>query len=277
MTPTTKKRKPPKNRQTMDQAIVLAALGVLILAVVVCIVLILANRKPSESKPIAATSPIPSNPFTPADFVWEGDYLTCLAGESRLGIDVSEHQGEIDWQQVADAGFTFAMVRLGYRGSTEGGLFPDAHALENLKNARAAGLDIGAYFYSQAISVQEAQAEARFCLSLLKGIKLDMPLVFDWEYTAESRNNGLDRRTLTDCVLAFCEKVEKGGYQAMVYFNPDVETRLHLEELLPYSFWLAMYSDTMDYPHQVDMWQYTDCGTVPGISERVDINILLPD
>lgn len=252
----------------------LAAAALLLLVLVLC----LDRPEPAPECTDPTLPPPESNPYLPEDFVYVGDYLTCTVANSRLGIDVSEHQGSIDWAQVKDAGIEFVMVRLGYRGYTEGALYEDTHALANLRGAREAGLQVGAYFYSQAVTVQEAKEEAKFALKVLDGMALDYPLVFDWEYVStDARTGSLDSRTLTDCTIAFCEAVEKKGYRPMVYFNQDLAAHMFkLEELTDYGFWLAMYSDEMTYPYRVEMWQYTDSGIVPGIGEKVDINLYLP-
>lgn len=225
------------------------------------------------------TSPLPTNPYGANDFQFRGDYLTCLAGPSILGIDVSSFQGEIDWEQVRQAGIEFAIIRIGGRSyGEEGNLYDDDNAYINYTGARAAGLQVGVYFFSQAISVEEAREEAQYVLERTEGWELDMPIVYDWEYINDTaRTANVDQRTLTDCTLAFCRAIEKADREAMVYFNPtQVHKRFYLEELMGYHFWLAMYSDRMTFPHRVDMWQYTCEGTVPGIEGPVDINLYFP-
>ena len=216
------------------------------------------------------------NPYSPEDFITVGGYVTCTAGPTRRGIDVSTHQERIDWEKVRGAGFDFAFIRIGYRGYSVGEIFPDERARENLKNARAAGFDVGVYFYSQAIDIQEAREEAQWCLDFLAGEKLDLPVVYDWEYVSPSaRTGGMDRETLTECAKTFCTAIENGGYQPMVYFNKHVsQDLLNLDALSEYPFWLAQYKDEMDYPHQVDFWQYTEEGSVPGIEGDVDIDLM---
>lgn len=231
------------------------------------------------SAPEETTSPIPVNPFAPDDFQLENGYLTCTAAESILGIDVSGYQKTIDWQQVKAAGVHFAIIRVGGRGwGTAGKLYADNYAQDNYTGAKAAGVQVGVYFYSQAISVEEAREEANYVLELIKDWELDYPIVYDWEYvSAEARTAKMDARTLTDCTVAFCETVQSAGYDAMIYFNPSQSRDLlYLEELLEYPFWLAMYQNTLEYPHRVDMWQYTRTGTVPGIQGNVDINLYFP-
>lgn len=228
----------------------------------------------------ATTLPPPTqNVFTPMDFGYEGDYLTCLTDESILGIDVSRYQGEIDWQQVKQAGVEFVMIRLGFRGYGSAGLLnEDPLAQANYEGAKQAGLKVGGYFFSQAISTEEAIEEAEYAMQIAEGWELDMPLVYDWECLAEDyRTVGVDARGLTDYTKAFCDTVEQAGYDSMIYFNPSQSHKqMFLEELVDYGFWLAMYTDQMDYPYKVDMWQYTNEGSVPGISGNVDINLFFP-
>lgn len=241
------------------------------------------NTTGSESQSALQTEPseppFPLNPYGPTDFQYDGAYLTCLAGESELGIDVSGFQGAIDWAQVRDAGVKFVMIRVGGRGYGQAGtLYEDGRAAENYAGAKAAGLRVGAYFFSQAISVEEAEEEAAYVLELIRDWELDMPVVFDWEYiNEEARTANVDKRTLTDCTLAFCQAIENAGKEAMIYFNPNQsDNHIYLEELTDYRSWLAMYSDRMTYPYQVDMWQYTNAGNVPGIDGVVDINLYFP-
>lgn len=221
--------------------------------------------------------PPPSNPYNPLDFYYENGYLTCGAGKSALGIDVSYWQGEIDWQQVRDAGVEFVIIRAGYRGTQEGTLDVDSTAQANYEGARAAGLKVGAYFFSQAVSAEEAEEEARFLLETVKDWQVDMPLVYDWEYVDENaRTAHVDARTLTDATKAFCDTVEQAGYDSMIYFNAhQSHKQMFLPELKDYGFWLAFYEPVMDYPYKIDMWQYTHEGTVPGINGNVDINLQL--
>ena len=221
--------------------------------------------------------PLRENPYAPTDFVLENGYLTCTAGESVLGIDVSEFQQDIDWAQVKNAGVEFVFIRVGWRGTESGSLNADKRAQEYYRGAKEAGLKIGAYFFSQAIDPMEAREEAKFALSVIESWALDLPLVYDWEYAGEAaRTAKVDRRTLTDCTRAFCRQVEFAGYRPMVYFNTSQALHLlELEELTEFEFWLAQYLPGMDFRYRVDCWQYTAEGTVPGISVPVDINLWL--
>lgn len=237
------------------------------------------KERPQHQVPATTAPLIPENPLLSADFTYENGYLTCLTYPSVLGVDVSSHRGQIDWEQVKGAGVSFAILRLGYRGTDLGGIYEDEWFARNYEGAKDAGLQVGAYFFSQAVTEEEAREEAAFALTVLEGKPLDMPLVFDWEDTGpDSRVAGMDPDRLTRCTAAFCEAVEAAGLQPMVYFNPDQSRYLlHLEALTDYPFWLAMYTDEMTYAHRVDMWQYTCTGTVPGIDGDVDINLYFPD
>ena len=219
------------------------------------------------------------NPYGPEDFIYQEDYLTCAAGESRLGVDVSSHQGVIDWQAVADSGVEFAMIRIGFRGYLEGEINADTMARANIEGAKAAGLDVGVYFFSQALTRQEAAREAAWCVTFLENTELEMPLVFDWEHveSAEARTAGFeDGSLLTACAQSFCDVVTAAGYEPMVYLNVYQARDLYdLTALQDYGFWIAQYVDGLDFPHAVDLWQYTESGEVDGIQGRVDLDLWL--
>lgn len=218
------------------------------------------------------------------DFTYdENGFMKCLSEPYWLGIDVSFHQGSIDWEQVADAGIQFAIVRIAYRGWGSAGIMKeDTWATVNLNGAAAAGLKVGVYFYSQAITVEEAREEARYVLQLLDGRELDMPVVFDWETPAAdgARTENLDSETLNACAMAFCGIIEDAGYRPMVYFNQKQAKYMYDLTALQkagYDFWLAMYEDALTYAHRVQMWQYTSHGKVPGIDGRVDMDLYFPN
>lgn len=270
-------KKKPKQHLARNALLILAAVC-LAVAVMLGVDRMFTQPEPTEESTVPTEPTLAPNPYSPEDFsLDENGYMRCSAGDYMLGIDVSERQYEVDWQAVADAGIEFAFIRLGYRGYSQGGLFADAYAMENLKNARKAGLKIGAYFFSQALTEEEAEQEAAFCLNLLSGAKLDLPLVFDWEYISEeARTAHMEKTALTNAAIAFCEAVEQGGYEPMIYANwHQAETMLDMLRLQEYPFWLAMYSTVMDYPYRVDAWQYTDTGSIPGIEGAVDLNLWL--
>jgi GH25 family lysozyme M1 (1,4-beta-N-acetylmuramidase) len=166
------------------------------------------------------------------------------------------------------------MIRVGYRGYETGDLLLDSYAQENYRNAKAAGLKVGAYFFSQATSVREALEEAVFFLHAIRDWALDMPVVYDWEYVNDTaRTADVNRRMLTDCTLAFCARVSMANYRPMIYFNTSqARDMLFMEELVDYPWWLAKYDLTTDFLCRTDLWQYTNQGSIPGIAVAVDIN-----
>lgn len=227
---------------------------------------------------------VPTAPYDKNQFVQNGSimYYNDDAYVPSIGIDVSSHQGEIDWNKVAGAGVEFAMIRLGYRGyGQEGTVNLDKYFRQNLEGAKEAGLKVGVYFFSQAISTEEAVEEANFVLENLAevGVPLDYPVVYDWEPIsgAKARTDGLDVETLTDCALAFCETVEQEWYTAMIYYNsPVAYLRYDLSRLTDYDVWYAQYGvsrPTMYYDYRI--WQYSDSGKIPGIEGKVDMDIAL--
>ena len=198
------------------------------------------------------------------------------------GIDVSQYQGDIDWDAVASDGISFAIIRVGARGyGTSGKLIEDANFRQNLENAEKAGLKVGAYFYSQATSVEEAEEEADYLLSLIKGYKITAPVVFDWENMPDTamRTDSVTGETLDKCAVAFCEKIKNAGYTPLIYFNlSDGYTRYDLSKIKDYSFWYAQYEGTSPkFYYKYDIWQYSCTGSVKGIEGNVDLNIAFTD
>ncbi len=233
----------------------------------------------SETEPVNPTIPPDRNPYDRYDFQYDRhNYLLLQNAESWPGVDVSAYQGKIDWHQVKASGIRFAMIRLGYRGYESGKLVTDEYAKENLKGAKEAGLKVGAYFFSQALSIQETDQEIDYMLKILGDTKLDMPIVLDWEIPAASaRTVNMDKLTLTDIQRHFCGQMRDKGYQPMIYFNWSQSEKLYsLHDLEEYPFWLALYQDRMTYPWKVEMWQWTDKGKVPGIKGPVDLNVYMP-
>lgn len=191
------------------------------------------------------------------------------------GVDVSYYQGEIDWSAVKAGGVDFAILRLGYRGYGSGKLMLDEQFLSYIKGATAAGINVGVYFFSQAVSVKEALEEADMVLEYIKDYDVSFPVCYDWEpiFNDEARTDDISRRTLTDCAIAFCDRVKQAGYTPMIYFTKWMGYTLYdLSRLTDYEFWFAQYSTAPTCYYDLDMWQYTSSGSVPGISGRVDMN-----
>jgi len=232
-----------------------------------------------ETEPVKPTIPPDTNIYGPYDFQYgRHNYLHLQNGESYAGVDVSAYQGDIEWSKVKASGIDFAIIRLGYRGYESGKLVEDENAVSNLIGAREAGLKVGAYFFSQALTQKEVDQEIAFMLEILEERYLDMPIVLDWEIPAPSaRTVGMDAETLTALQLHFCRTMRDKGYQPMVYFNwHQSENLYYLSELEEFPFWLALYQDRMTYPWQVEMWQYSATGSVPGIQGDVDLNVYMP-
>ncbi len=233
-----------------------------------------------ETEPRETTIPPDPNPYDRNDFQYNRhNYLLLQNVESYAGVDVSAYQGDIDWDKVKASGIDFAMIRLGYRGYESGKLVKDEYAEKNLEGARAAGLRVGAYFFSQALTINEVDQEIEFILKVLDDFSLDMPVVLDWEIPAPTaRTANMDGQTLTDIQLHFCGQMRDRGFQPMIYFNWHQSEHLYnLHALEAYPFWLALYQDRMEYPWKVEMWQYTSSGKVPGIAGAVDLNVYMPN
>ena len=220
---------------------------------------------------------VPVNGYDPAAFRRKGSVMEYAAGETRLGVDVSSYQGDIDWARVKADGVDFAILRVGGRGYTEGGLYADTKFEQNLQGALDAGLEVGVYFFSQAITVKEAEEEARFVLDKIRGYALTGPVVFDWEALgkSEARTYGLDTDTLCRCALAFCELVEEAGYTPMIYLTSYAGyVKYDLSRVMDYPFWFAEYDKAAPtFYYHFQMWQYTSKGSVDGIQGNVDMNL----
>ena len=171
----------------------------------------------------------------------------------------------------------FAFIRVGGRFAESGGLYDDANFQKNVEGAQAAGIKVGVYFYSTAISVEEAVEEANYVLGKVWPYHLDYPVVFDWEILSKtSRNANLSKATVTACAQAFCQTVAYAGYTPMIYMGLDTGyNRLDLSQLTNYDFWFAQYNsrNQPDMYYNYRIWQYTDSGSVPGIDGRVDMDI----
>lgn len=197
--------------------------------------------------------------------------------ETMLGIDVSEHQHEIDWKKVASDGIQFAYIRAAYRGYTKGGLFEDPYFKYNITGALENGLKVGVYFFSQAITAQEAMEEADFILRLIKDYDVTLPVVFDWERMdeADSRTVTHDTQVLNDCAAAFCETVKQAGYEPAVYFNKHFGYyEFDLQRLCDYTLWLAQPDAAPDFYYAFDIWQSSFTADIKGIDCETDLDIL---
>lgn len=210
-----------------------------------------------------------------------GAYKTYVdeKGARKIGIDVSEHQGLIDWETVAQY-VDFAIIRIGYRGYTGGSLVLDGYYSYNIEQAAANGIPVGVYFYSQAVSYEEGVEEANFVLNNLGDYGLAYPIVLDREdpMQEDARTNDMTVEQHTDAARGFLDAIEESGHRTMVYTNRMYYALyLDLEEIYNTSIWYAQYADEPDWPYEFAIWQYTENGTVPGIAGTVDMNIQMMD
>jgi|GEM_PF-164899 len=229
---------------------------------------------------VGLLSSLPKLNASASDFSRSGDVIiyTGHEYETRQGIDVSSFQGEnIDWQAVRASGVDHVIIRAGYRGyGAAGKLMPDERFIDNVNGAYEAGLDIGAYFFSQAVSVEEAVEEAWYFIDLAAEVKdkINLEVYFDWEPIfgeKSARTNGLKASVLNQAAAAFCGVIRDEGYMPGIYFNLRLGVlKYDLADFADCAFWYAQYYDAPDIPYEMRQWQYTGSGAVPGIEGEVD-------
>lgn len=210
----------------------------------------------------------------------ELEYLKNEEAVSRKGIDVSKYQSEINWKKVAKDGVEYAFIRLGIRGSTEGKLILDDTYEDNMEGALENDIDVGVYFFTQALNKEEAVEEAEFVLENLKDYDITYPIVLDVEDVAtnNARTDGMTMQDWTDVCIAFCETIKAAGYTPMIYGNlKTFMLMVDLEQLEEYEKWFAYYSEPLYFPYEFSIWQYTSTGSVNGIKGDVDLNISMKD
>lgn len=274
--------------------LILIAIAVLVLAAAVVIVALYLRPEPVDPHEGQVyiydgfdwiwMTPLPgveANSLTAEDFSDRSGCPTYTGSDYQVlrGIDVSEHQHEIDWAQVAASGVDYAYVRLGYRGYTEGGLFEDPYFRANVEGALANGLQVSVYFFSQAISVQEAIEEAEYVLARIRDYNITLPVVYDWEKIngeTAARTDNLDFSILNDCAVAFCDTVKNAGFEPAIYFNRHLGYYGYdLSRMTDYDFWFALPESSFpNFYYAVDMWQYSFTEQVPGIAEPTDMNLM---
>ena len=196
---------------------------------------------------------------------------------SHKGIDVSKHQGEIDWQKVAADGVEFAFIRVGFRGYETGLVVLDEQFENNIKGATTNGVKAGVYFFSQATTEEEAIEEANYVLQNIAPYKIECPVVIDVEKVGDSqaRMNQISAEQRTANVKAFCDTIAAAGYTPLIYHNMEMATMfLDFAQLEDYQKWFAYYNNQdFYYPYAYDVWQYSDKGKINGIDGDVDLNI----
>ncbi len=211
------------------------------------------------------------------EIIYTDDDQTVL---SLKGIDVSKHQGEINWRRVAGEDIAYAFIRAGFRGSSEGKLVEDEFFQDNIEGALDNGIDVGIYFYTQAMTVEEAEEEAEFVIDLIKDYDVSYPVVLDLEESTSSsaRTVNMTQEEYTKAAIAFCEKIKEAGYTPMIYGNlKTFMIMLDLKQLEDYEKWFAYYDNPVYFPYAFSIWQYSSKGSIKGIEGDVDLNVCMKD
>lgn len=227
---------------------------------------------------------VPENTLDAADFSQQADGKVIYTGGKYLtGIDVSAHQGKINWKKVAKQ-VDFSMIQVGYRGYTEGKLAEDERFRENIQQALKYKLKVGVYFFSQAITPKEAKAEAKYLLKLIKDYDITLNVAYDWEYIdnvdfGTARTDKIKENTVTECAAAFCKTIADAGYQPAIYCNGMLGYFSYdLSKLSGVDVWYANYADpSPEFAYQIRMWQYSDKGKLEGVTGNVDLNLYFYD
>ena len=243
----------------MKKAIALIITAVLLLSLCSC------SDKPEQKKSSETKAAETTAPETTTE---------AKKVETLNGIDVSAYSGDIDWSGVKT---DFVMVRLGGRGyGDEGSLYSDNKAADYISGAQAAGIKTGGYFFSQAITEDEAREEAQYCQQVLGGLKLDFPLAYDWEIIKDddARTDSLTAEQATSCALAFCAKAKELGYKPMLYASDEEFSKKYdMSRLSDCDVWYCEYADEPHFPYRFSMWQYSKTATVDGIEGNADLDL----
>lgn len=215
-----------------------------------------------------------SNLYSENGFIlYEDDTYTSIPG-----IDVSSHQGMIDWKKVKEAGVQFAYIRCGYRGYETGLINKDETFDYNISQAKANDIQVGVYFFSQAVSQEEAEEEAEFTLSCMKKYDIDLPVVYDFEKPGGifARTYTQSKDVTTENAVLFCHIMQRKGYDAMIYNSTNLFEKLfNLEYIQEFGTWVAHYNTPYPtYPYTYQIWQYSDSGKIDGIDQAVDLDLM---
>ena len=261
------------DRATQSEPFAIIALVVLVVALVaVAINSALFPRETESANPTASA------------YNWDylhkedGRFVYTVEGkpQSRTGVDVSEHQGYINWNAVRNDGITFAFIRVGTRGLTSGKITQDDYFEYNVEAAALAGVKVGAYFYSQAMTEDEAREEADFVIERLRGCDITYPVAYDHERISgmTGRADELSPEQMTKNAEAFCTRIQEAGYTPMIYGSMKDLLRYNLTDLAKFNIWLAQYDvNSPTFNQYFSIWQYTNKGSVAGIDGNVDLNI----
>ncbi len=232
---------------------------------------------------IEAIEGFPKNAYNSDNFVIdETGKMTYYIDDqvaSCMGVDLSEYQGEVDFNKLKEQGFDFVILRIGGRYySEEGKMYVDTNYHQYYQKAKQAGLHVGGYFFSQAKNAEDGIKEAQFVLDSIRGMDFDYPVAFDWEHIDgdTARTDNVSSTDLTDAAIAFCDTLEAEGFESIIYSNTHlIYYEYELERLQDYDFWIADYEDKPSMYYNFTMWQYNNEGQVEGIEGNVDLNICL--
>ncbi len=229
---------------------------------------------------------IPVNSYIKENFRLDDGFMAYFDEDgkkiSHLGVDLSYHQQMVDWDELKASPVEFVMLRCGYRGYTEGGLVKDEKFDEYAQAANDADIPLGVYFFTQAVSVAEAEKEAEFVISLLEDYKISYPVAIDTEYVTDSaartRTTEISDELRSEMCIAFCDKIKEAGYYPIIYAGENwMRRNLNLDMLQEYDFWAPQYLEENDFMYDFTIWQYTESGFIPGVDGEVDLNISMVD
>lgn len=227
---------------------------------------------------------IPTSQYKPDQFLEQEGVVKYLGGESAIGVNVSEKSGDIDWAQVAASGVDYAMIRVGWREQIKGRVHVDAKFQQNMEGAINAGLPVGVYFFSQAVSDAEADEEAKTVIEQIRGYSISYPIAIYWKYATKedgsqnenSRSVRCNGEQITGFIDTFCKKISDAGFTPCYLASKSMAyNTLNLSRLSKYDLWYAEYKPQPSFYYDFKIWQYTEEADVPGIPEKTPINISL--
>lgn len=256
--------------------IIVAAIAIISLIVFLIYKAYLFDNKYSG---LGSSKEIPLNDFNLSKLKNDKNGYMCYEDDrykSRLLIDVSSHNGDINWEKVKEAGIKGAMIRVGYRGYGDATIVEDECFQKNIAGAKDAGLKVGVYFFSQATTPEEAIEEAEYVTKKIWGRGVTLPVAFDMEpFMGNERFINHDIKSKTEMADAFLRVINKFGYEPILYGNPTWLTNdVDISKLTEYPVWLAHYTFSTEWPYKFRMWQFTSNGRVDGINGNVDINLI---
>lgn len=226
---------------------------------------------------------LPQNEYDYSGLVYQKPLMKYYENNTRIsyaGVDISKEQDYVDFNELKKAGIEFVMLRVGQRGYTSGEITMDENFTDNIKRATEAGLDVGVYFFSQAITIEEAEEEAQFVIDALKDYEITYPVVFylDDVPGGQARTDALDKMQQTNMAITFMDKIAEAGYFPMFYGDKECLIQHYsLGSMNGYDVWLSQEMDIPDYPYRYTMWQYTTQGRIDGIAGNARLNICFID